>query len=259
MHPPSAFVTHGCFAKVAHRKLFVIERQEHKSASRQINRADPAEALRSSPDASVSSGSQSRCCLAPMPLVCETASVPSGSADHHDRIATEAAALVLASRRAFGKHAMESGCRSLAKRNCRRIGSVGVLDFVQPGRDQTGGPGGCSITRATATCACWPGRVRPSASTCATRRSAPASHPSSSPKRNSESIAYGGRTADKAASLEHAGARWLIRATAFVVRPPRGTRVRRRRTSGPRHSVTDDRNAHERSRRLRSAPRKHNG
>ena len=61
------------------RKLFVIEPQERRSASRQINRADPTEALRSSPDAPVYGGSPSRCCLAPMPLVCETASVHSGS------------------------------------------------------------------------------------------------------------------------------------------------------------------------------------
>ena len=70
----------GCFTKVTDRKLFVIERQEHRSASRQINRADPAEALRSSPDASVSSGSPSCCGFAPMPLVCETASVQTSSA-----------------------------------------------------------------------------------------------------------------------------------------------------------------------------------
>ena len=62
------------------RKLFVIERQEHRSAPRQINRADPAEALRSAPDGSVSGGSPSRCCLTPMPLVCETASTSSDSA-----------------------------------------------------------------------------------------------------------------------------------------------------------------------------------
>ena len=55
-------------------ELFVIECQEHRSAPRQINRADPAKALRSSPVASVSGRSPSRCCLAPMPLVCETAS-----------------------------------------------------------------------------------------------------------------------------------------------------------------------------------------
>lgn len=61
------------------RKLFVIEPQEPRSASRQINRADPAEALRSSPDAPVYGGSPSRCCLAPMPLVCETASTTSMS------------------------------------------------------------------------------------------------------------------------------------------------------------------------------------
>jgi hypothetical protein len=42
----------GCFTKVTDRKLFVIERQERGFASRQINRADLAEALRSSPDAS---------------------------------------------------------------------------------------------------------------------------------------------------------------------------------------------------------------
>ena len=66
----------GCFTKVTDRKLFVIEPQERRSASRQINRADPAEALRSSPDAPVCAGSPSRCRLAPMPLVCETASVP---------------------------------------------------------------------------------------------------------------------------------------------------------------------------------------
>ena len=69
----------GCFPKVTDRKLFVIERQEHRSASRQINREDPAEALRSSPDASVSSGSPSCCGFAPMPLVCETASTTNDS------------------------------------------------------------------------------------------------------------------------------------------------------------------------------------
>ena len=75
----------GCFTKVTDRKLFVIERQEHRSASRQINRADPAEALRSSPDASVSSGSPSCCGFAPMPLVCETASVQTSSVVQHRR------------------------------------------------------------------------------------------------------------------------------------------------------------------------------
>ncbi len=84
--PPGARQRHGasasrrgCFTKVTDRKLFVIEPQEPRSASRQINRADPAEALRSSPDAPVYGGSPSRCCLAPMPLVCETASVRTGS------------------------------------------------------------------------------------------------------------------------------------------------------------------------------------
>jgi hypothetical protein len=72
---PQLRVSSRPFHKRDGPKLFVIERQEHRSASRQINRADPAEALRSSPDASVSGGSPSRCCLAPMPLVCETASV----------------------------------------------------------------------------------------------------------------------------------------------------------------------------------------
>ena len=65
----------GCFTKVTDRKLFVIEHQAHGFASRQINRAHAPEALTSSPDASVSGGSPSRCSLAPMPLVCETASV----------------------------------------------------------------------------------------------------------------------------------------------------------------------------------------
>jgi hypothetical protein len=69
----------GRFTKVTDRKLFVIERQEHRSAPRQINRADPAEALRSSPDASVSGGSPSCCCLALMPLVCETTSSTSNT------------------------------------------------------------------------------------------------------------------------------------------------------------------------------------
>jgi hypothetical protein len=69
----------GCFTKVTDRKLFVIEPKERRSASRQINRADPAEALRSAPDAPVYAGSPSRSCLAPMPLVCETASVRSRS------------------------------------------------------------------------------------------------------------------------------------------------------------------------------------
>ena len=64
----------GRFTKVTDRKLFVIERQERRSAPRQINHTDPAEALRSAPDASVCGGSPSRCCLASMPLVCETAS-----------------------------------------------------------------------------------------------------------------------------------------------------------------------------------------
>ena len=76
----------GRFTKVTDRKLFVIERQEHVSASRQINRADPTEALRSSPDASVSSGSPSRCCLAPMPLVCDTASTTRDSVGPDCRI-----------------------------------------------------------------------------------------------------------------------------------------------------------------------------
>ena len=64
----------GCFTKVTDRKLFVIGPQEPRFASRQINRANPAEALRCSPDAPVYGGSPSRCCLAPMRLVCETAS-----------------------------------------------------------------------------------------------------------------------------------------------------------------------------------------
>jgi hypothetical protein len=68
----------GCLTKVTDRKLFVIEPQAHGFASRQINRANPAEALRSSPNASVSGGSPSRCSLAPMPLVCETASTSCG-------------------------------------------------------------------------------------------------------------------------------------------------------------------------------------
>ena len=68
----------GCFTKVTDRKLFVIERQQHRSPSRQIGRADPAEAPRSSPDASLFRWPPSRCCLEPMPLVCETASVHRG-------------------------------------------------------------------------------------------------------------------------------------------------------------------------------------
>ena len=70
----------GCFVKVTDRKLFVIERQEHHPAPRQISLADPAEALRSSPDASLFRWPPSRCCLAPIPLVCETASTTAGSA-----------------------------------------------------------------------------------------------------------------------------------------------------------------------------------
>ena len=57
----------------------MIERQAQRSASRQISRADRAEALRRSPDASFSGGSRRRCSLTPMPLVCETASVHSTS------------------------------------------------------------------------------------------------------------------------------------------------------------------------------------
>jgi hypothetical protein len=69
----------GCFTNVTDQKLFVIEHQGHRSGSKQINRADPAEALRSSPDASIAADWPSRCCLAPMPSVCETASVQLGS------------------------------------------------------------------------------------------------------------------------------------------------------------------------------------
>jgi hypothetical protein len=54
----SSQIRRGCFAKVTDRKMFVIERQEHRSASRQINQADPGESLRSSPDASVPTAHQ---------------------------------------------------------------------------------------------------------------------------------------------------------------------------------------------------------
>ena len=84
-HRRAAPTRRGCFTKVTDRKLFVIEPRERRSASRQINRADPAEALRSAPDAPVYAGSPSRCCLAPMPLVCETASVRSESLERLDQ------------------------------------------------------------------------------------------------------------------------------------------------------------------------------
>ena len=78
MTSSSAFVTHGCCTKVTDRKLFVIERQHDGCVSRQINRGDPSEAVRSAPDASDSGSSPARCCSAPTPLVCATASVRRG-------------------------------------------------------------------------------------------------------------------------------------------------------------------------------------
>jgi hypothetical protein len=94
----------GCRTKVTDRKLFVIEHQHHGWASKEINRARPAEAVRSAPNASASGGSPSRCCLAPTPFVCATATA------HSETLGAGAKMPVRQQRQVWTKAVTRAGC-----------------------------------------------------------------------------------------------------------------------------------------------------